>query len=124
MNWNTNDMLNVEKVKLSHSNLPEATLRVHKIMDNESLTKYEALELITPVVDDEVSEEKRNAFFEYIAKHEDVRRKYESVKNIKSLMGSRCPSACAPEALRKEIKRLINQRQDPDAPNDSIADNQ
>lgn len=114
-------MLNVEIVKLSHSNLPEAILRVHKLMNNQGLTKYEALELITPVVDNEVSEEKREAFFEYIADHHDVRRKYESAKNIKSLMGTRCPSACAPEALRKEIKRLINQGQNFDSSNnDSI----
>lgn len=78
-------------------------------MDKTRLTKYEALELITPVVDDEVSEEKRKAFFEYIARHSDgdVKKKYESVKNIKSLMGSRCPCACAPDALRAEIKRLL-----------------
>lgn len=110
-------MLYVEKVKLSHSNIPKAILRVQNIMSKEGLTKYEALELITPVVDDEVSEEERTAFFKYIAKHRDVRRKYESLKNIKSLMGSRCPSACAPAALRKEIKRLINQQQDIDPPN-------
>lgn len=88
-------------------------------MDNEGLTKYEALELITPVVDNEVSEEKRNAFFTYIAKDSDVRKKYESVKNIKSLMGSRCPCICAPDALRKEIKRLINQNQDFDPTNNN-----
>ncbi len=111
----------LKKVKPSHSNLPKAILTVQNIMNKEGLTKYEALELITPVVDDEVSEEERTAFFKYIATHEDVRRKYESAKNIKSLMGSRCPCACAPDALRKEIKRLINQRQDIDPPNnDSI----
>ncbi|WP_142712955.1 hypothetical protein [Fodinibius sediminis] len=80
------------------------------MMDNEGLTKYEALELITPVVDDEVCEETRNAFFQYIARHQDVRKKYESIKNIKLLVGSRCPSACAPDTLRDEIKRLIKQQ--------------
>jgi|SRR5690625_5118175 len=99
-----------KKVKQSHSNFSESILRAYKIMGNEGLTRYEALGLITPVVDDEVSEEKRTAFFNYIASHSDVRKKYESAKKIKSLMGSRCPSACAPETLREEIKRLLNQK--------------
>lgn len=78
-------------------------------MCNEELTKYEALELITPIVDDEVKDEKREAFFRYIAQHNDVRKKYESVKNIKSLICSRCPSTRAPDALRIQIMQLIRE---------------
>ncbi|MCW9706431.1 hypothetical protein [Fodinibius salsisoli] len=76
-------------------------------MYEKELTKYEALELITPIVDDEVSEKKREAFFKYIAQHKDVRKKYESAKNIKSLISSRCPSTRAPEGLRNQILQLI-----------------
>lgn len=76
-------------------------------MCKEELTKYEALELITPIVDDEVDEQKREAFFKYIAKHSDVRRKYESAKNIKSLICSRCPSRRAPDTFRNQILELI-----------------
>lgn len=79
-------------------------------MNEKGLTKYEALELITPVVDGEVSEEKRAVFFDYIARHPDVRKKYESIKNIKTLVGSRCPCACAPETLRDEVKRFLSER--------------
>ena len=78
-------------------------------MGKRKLTKYEALELITPVVDDEVCKEKRRAFFKFIEKNDDVRRKYESVKNIKSLMQSRCPSSRAPESLRSGIRKLLQQ---------------
>lgn len=70
------------------------------------LTKAEARNLITPVVDDEVSEEERQAFMAYIEKHDDVRREYESAKRIKSLIGTRCPCAKAPVSLREYIKSL------------------
>jgi predicted transposase YdaD len=76
-------------------------------MCNKELTKYQALELITPIVDDEVSDQQREAFFRYIATHQDVRKKYESVKNIKSLICSRCPSTRAPETLREHVRQLI-----------------
>lgn len=78
-------------------------------MGKSQLTKYEALELITPVVDDEACKEKRRAFFDFIEKNDDVRRKYESAKNIKSLMQSRCPSSRAPESLRSGIQKLLQE---------------
>ncbi|MGD8426720.1 MAG: hypothetical protein PVH63_03765 [Balneolaceae bacterium] len=75
-------------------------------MGEKELTKVEALKLITPVVDNEVSSEERRAFMNYIAEHEDVRKKYESIKNIKLLVHSRCPCAKAPDRLRNYIKKI------------------
>ena len=80
-------------------------------MGKKQLTKYEALELITPVVDNEVCEETRHAFFEFIEKDDSVRRKYESAKNIKSLIRSRCPCSRAPKSLRSCIQKLLQDNQ-------------
>jgi len=68
---------------------------------DRKLTKTEALELLTPVVDDEVSAEERDAFLEYIADDEEVKYEYESMKRIKSLICNRCPSAKAPDSLKE-----------------------
>lgn len=76
-------------------------------MGKKELTKYEALKLITPVADDEVCQETRQTFFDFIEEHDDVRKQYESVKKIKSLICSRCPSRKAPEAFRDNIINLI-----------------
>lgn len=67
---------------------------------SRKLTKTEALELLTPVVDNEVGDEEREAFLAYIARDEDVRKEYESMKKVKVLMGERCPCAKAPDSLK------------------------
>jgi predicted transposase YdaD len=79
-------------------------------MGKKELTKYEALKLITPVVDDEVCQETRQVFFEFIENHDDVRKQYESAKKIKLLICSRCPCSKAPDTLRSSIKQLIRKR--------------
>jgi hypothetical protein len=68
---------------------------------DRKLTKTEALELLTPVVDNEVSAEEREAFLDYIAGDEDLKHEYESMKRIKTLMGDRCPCAKAPDSLKE-----------------------
>ncbi len=77
-------------------------------MGKNELTKVEALNLITPVVDNEVTEEEREAFLDYIKNHDDVRRKYQSIKNIKSLVATRCPCEKAPLSLKNKIKSCID----------------
>ncbi len=67
---------------------------------DRKLTKSEALELLTPVVDNEVSAEERDAFLEFIAHDEDLKQEFESMKQIKALMADRCPCAKAPESLK------------------------
>ncbi len=79
-------------------------------MGMKKLTKAEARNLITPVVDDEVSAEERKAFMDYIEKHDDIRREYESIKRIKSLLCTRCPSAKAPDSLKGYVKSLSQKK--------------
>ncbi|MDZ7659128.1 hypothetical protein [Fodinibius sp.] len=67
---------------------------------DRKLTKSEALELLTPVVDNEVSAEERDAFLEYIADDKNLKQEYESMKRVKALMADRCPCAKAPESLK------------------------
>jgi len=67
---------------------------------DRKLTKSEALELLTPVVDNEVSAEERDAFLKYIAHDEDLKQEFESMKQIKALMADRCPCAKAPDSLK------------------------
>ena len=64
------------------------------------LTKSEARDLLTPVVDNEVSAEERDAFLAYIAHDQDLKNEYESMKRIKALMSDRCPCAKAPDSLK------------------------
>lgn len=82
-------------------------------MSKRDLTKNEALELITPIVDDEVDEELRIAFFHYIEHDEVVRSKYESIKRLKDVVASRCPCAKAPPQLKKRIVSFLASSKEP-----------
>ncbi|MDZ7773872.1 MAG: hypothetical protein U5K31_14195 [Balneolaceae bacterium] len=75
-------------------------------MSNRSISKGEALELITPVIDGEVSEETRDAFLRFIENNQEVRRQYQSQKKIKELIVTRCPFCQAPESLRERVREL------------------
>lgn len=75
-------------------------------MGKNELTKEEAIKLITAIVDDEASAEERQAFMEYIEHDDEVRREYESVKRIKSIISSRCPHKKAPDSLKQYLKDL------------------
>lgn len=79
-------------------------------MSDSSISKSEALELITPVIDGEVSEEKQEAFFQYIEGDTEVRRQYESEKKIKELMAERCPRVEAPPHLRDRIREFVRDK--------------
>ncbi|HLR25797.1 MAG TPA: hypothetical protein VK112_07995 [Fodinibius sp.] len=78
-------------------------------MGHQKLTKHEAEKLITPVADDEATAEERRAFFAFIEKDAEIRRKYQSIKNIKKLMRTRCPCSNAPPSLHQTVKRLIQE---------------
>lgn len=75
-------------------------------MGRNNLTKAEARELITPIVDNEATKAQRKAFMDFIARHEDVRREYESMKKLKTFIGKRCPSAKAPDSLKKFLSTV------------------
>lgn len=82
-------------------------------MDCNDLTKAQARQLITPIVDNEASAEEHKAFMDFIAHHEDVKREYESIKRVKSLVCNRCPCAKAPESLRHFLSS-VNTSQSPE----------
>jgi len=79
-------------------------------MDNSDLTKIEALKLISPVIDDEVTSAERKAFMTFISEHEDVRKKYESLKKLKSIVHDRCPYEKAPVSLHEYVKSVSQQQ--------------
>lgn len=79
-------------------------------MGTNELTKAEALNLITPVIDGEASAEEYKAFMEYIAHHEDVRKEFETMKQVK-LLCRRCPCAKAPDSLRDYV-RTVGKKKD------------
>ena len=80
-------------------------------MSASKLTKKEAIELISPVVDDEVDEDTRIAFFAYIQNDESVRTKYESMKRLKDVVSTRCPCASAPMRLKKRVQNFLEGQQ-------------
>ena len=79
-------------------------------MDQSRLTKREALDLITPIVDGEVDDATREAFFNFIKENADVRKQYESEKRIKNLTSSRCPYYKAPDSLKNRVSHLIRKQ--------------
>lgn len=78
-------------------------------MGKNELTKEEAFELIAPIIDGEATADERKAFMDFIAQNDEVRQEFESIKKIKSLVGSRCPCAKAPDSLRQYVKTIGQQ---------------
>lgn len=76
-------------------------------MSGRNLTKQQALKLITPVVDNEVDEELRTAFFAFIDQNNEVRNKFESEKRLKEVVSERCPYAKAPDRLHQRIREFL-----------------
>lgn len=81
-------------------------------MSKDRLTKNEAKELITSVVDGEVDDEIRSSFLEYIQEDEEVRQEYESFKRIKNLIANRCPTYEAPAKLKLWAEDFLSAEQD------------
>ena len=67
------------------------------------LTKYKATLLLPAVVDDEVSEDEKNAFFEYLKQDPELEREYYSTLKVKQLLSENLPKKSAPEHLKKRI---------------------
>ena len=78
-------------------------------MSHDRLTKDEALQLISSVVDDEVDKATKNAFFKYIDNDKEVRREFESIKRIKKLVAERCPIRKAPDHLKTRIRNYLSE---------------
>ncbi len=77
-------------------------------MSHNRLTKKEAFELISSVVDDEVDQATKNAFFEYLETDEEVRAEFESIRRIKKLVAERCPIREAPDSLKVRIRNYLS----------------
>ncbi len=72
----------------------------------KSLNRKQAIDLITPVVDNEVSQSEKIAFFEYIKKDVQVQQMYESEKRIKNLIRKSYKPVSAPSHLKDFVKKL------------------
>ena len=89
-------------------------------MAKHELTKVEALQLLAPVVDNEATDEERKAFMNFIAHNAEVRNKYESMKSLKAVIGSRSPRVEAPASLKQFVKQ-VGQQEDTTANDDDNA---
>lgn len=76
-------------------------------MDYKKLTREEAVRLITPVVDNEASEENRIAFMSYLKGDPALESYYRREKRLKALLHERCPRTPAPPHLRERIEHLL-----------------
>lgn len=76
-------------------------------MSDLNLTKKQAKELVTPIVDGETTEDEKIAFFAFIKNHSDVKNLYLSEKRTKELVQSQLSKAKAPLRLRKNIHKFL-----------------
>lgn len=81
-------------------------------MSHKRLTKREALDLITPVVDGEVDQSTQKAFFRYLKKDLHVRRRFESEQRIKYLLSKKFAKKKAPESLKKRVADIISEQKE------------
>jgi len=72
------------------------------------LTKEQALLLLPAVIDDEVTDEERAAFFEYINHDPEVEREYYSTLQVKRLLSEHLPKKPAPEYLKNRIMQQLH----------------
>ncbi len=76
-------------------------------MKLEKISKYEALRLVTPVIDNEVCRETRELFFENMGAYPEVSSSFNSSKGVKKLLKSRYPRAKASTDFYRRIKSVI-----------------
>ena len=76
-------------------------------MDYKKLTREEAIRVITPMVDGEISEEDRVAFMHYVKGDPDVDNYYRREQQLKKLLQQRCPRVPAPPNLHDRIEHLL-----------------
>ncbi len=76
-------------------------------MKLEKISKYEALRLVTPVIDGEVCNETREVFFEHVKEYPEVNYHFKSAQCVKQLLKRRCPKAKTPSGFYERIKKAI-----------------
>jgi hypothetical protein len=76
------------------------------------LTRHQAELLLPAIIDDEASEQEKNAFFEYLKYDRDLEREYYSTLQIKRLLNEHLPKKPAPEYLKNKILRRIEEERE------------
>jgi hypothetical protein len=69
-------------------------------MAYKSLTRSQALELITPIVDGEASEDEELAFYAYAQRDPSILKILQNERQLKRIIRSKCKRAAAPPKLR------------------------
>ncbi|NGP89828.1 hypothetical protein [Fodinibius halophilus] len=85
-------------------------------MGNSKLSKEEAIQLITPVIDGEATDSEHESFMDYISEDEEIRYAYLSMKKVKTVVQSRCPRAEAPASIKEFVKGISYNAKETDAP--------
>lgn len=91
-------------------------------MSKNHLTKEEAINLISSIVDDEADENTRTAFLNYIKNDTAVRYEFESMKRIKTLIATRCPTHKAPDELKVRVQEFLLQKRNKRKASSSASD--
>lgn len=73
----------------------------------KKLSRKQALEILTLIVDNEATENDKKAFFTFIQNDDDVRKKYESMLFVKQLLKTKYSPEKAPKHLRKKVSELV-----------------
>ena len=73
------------------------------------LTRNQAIELLTAVVDQEATQEEQSAFLEYVKNDSDLHEQYTSALLIKKLLSERLQRVNAPDHLKKRIQSRLEQ---------------
>lgn len=76
-------------------------------MSPSNLTRKEALDLVTPVIDGEVNKKTVSDFYSVLDQYREVRRQFESERKIKKLLFERLPREKAPLRLRDRISDFL-----------------
>lgn len=77
-------------------------------MEFDKLSKSDAVRLITPVIDDEVSQETRELFFDKLKEYPEVNQAYKSIRGVKQLLKNRYPRAKASDDFHQHVKSIIS----------------
>lgn len=84
----------------------------------KKLTRKQAIDLLTAVVDKEATEDEKLSFFSFIEMNQDVKKHYENALLVKKIVSTRCPKSRAPDHLKIRIwEAILYLEKSPDIPN-------
>ena len=73
------------------------------------MNRNKARKLLSAVADNEVSENEKAVFLQFIRYHPDIRREYEETLKIKQLLSENLQRYKAPARLRETVLKLIDE---------------